>query len=188
MSSRLPELRNPPPALPEMPLHEKIMFEKSLLLPGEIGPRPLYHPSFDEPQGQAPVYQAAAAFPAPVYQAAAAYQAPVYQAAAAFPAFQAPKTMAEIEVRKKQHIFKDLEGQLSRKEITPDVFEKEVALLNLSQDEMDEAGLFLLNQEGGKRKSRYSKTNKRRRSRSNKRSKSRSHKRQRHRSNKRSRK
>jgi len=183
MSSRLPELRNPPPALPERPSHEKIIFEKSLLLPGEIGPRPLYHPSFDEPQGQAPV-QAAAAFPAPVYQAAAAYQAPVYQAAAAFPAFQAPKTMAEINLRRRQIKFKELEGKLSRKEITSDVFDKEVAPLDLSRDEMDEAGLFGLYQKGGKRKSRYLKTNKRRRSRS----KSRSNKRQRHRSNKRSRK
>jgi hypothetical protein len=63
----------------------------------------------------------------------------------------------------------ELSDQLAKGIIKPEVFQQKIDLLKLSDKQMDEAGLFGLNQ-GGKRKSRYSKMNKMRRTRSNKRS------------------
>ena len=144
---------------------------------------------YDDDMGQPAAYQAQGA---PAYQAPS-YQAPSYQA----PAYQAPKSLEEL--RERQNMFTDLERnfalkrmQLDRGSITQDefnkqveIFERQAASLKLTKSQMDKAGLFLLNKQGGKRKSHYSKTNKMRRSRSNKRSKSRSNKRSKSRSNKR---
>lgn len=111
------------------------------------------------------------------YQVAAAQaQAPAGQAQAD----QGPKSLAELlDLRRRQTEFTNLERRLALREISVDEYKQKVTSLNLSEDERDEAGLFLLQEQGrgGKRKSKKyhykkksnkSKSNKRRRSRSNK--------------------
>lgn len=158
---QLPKLRDPPPALPELSGEAYANIVNAELLPDEE--------IYRDRRGTGTQYVEVAA------------QAPV--AADAFPAFQRPQSMEEIIIRKKQKEFAKLSEQLAKGIITPEVFQQKSDLLKLSDEQMDEAGLFGLNK-GGKRKTRYSKMNKMRRTRSNKRSKKRSNKR----SNKRSRK
>ena len=156
-NSQLPELRDPPPALPELSDEAYANIVNAGLLPGEEMHRDRRgtETRYDEVAAQAPV---AARVPD------------------AFPAFQRPKSMEEIDLRRRQREFMVLSEQLAKKIITPEVFGQKSALLNLSGPQMDEAGLFILNKNGGKRKSRYLKVNKRRRTRSNKRSNKRSRK------------
>ncbi len=153
-NSQLPELRDPPPALPPMSDVDYGNTVNAELLPHEE--------IFRDRRGTGTQHDVAA-------------QAPAARAPAVFPAFQRPQTMKEINLRKRQIEFANLSEQLAKGNITPEVFGQKSALLNLSDEQMDEAGLFLLNQ-GGKRKSRYLKVNKRRRTRSNKRSNKRSRK------------
>ena len=162
------DLREAPPPLPLMSQEAFEKFQNDQFLPGEkemFGFRsiPQEHDlemfQFADGQAQAAAGQAQAA--------------------------QGSKTLAELlDLRRRQKKFTDLERQLALGEISVDVYKQKVTSLNLSEDERDEAGLFLLqghgDGHGGKRKSnksRYnkkSKTNKRRRSRSRKRSKRRS--------------
>ena len=155
MNSQLPELRDLPQALPSMSDEAYGNTVNEQLLPGE-------YDLFRDRRGFAPMKKS---------QYGVAARAPV-----AFPAFQPPQTMEEINLRRRQTEFATLSEQLAKGIITPEVFGQKSALLNLSDEQMDEAGLFLLNKKGGKRKSRCVKMNKMRRTRSNKRSNKRSRK------------
>jgi hypothetical protein len=172
------DLREAPPPLPLMSQEAFEKFQNDQFLLGEkdmFGFRsiPQEHDlemfQFADGQAQAAAGQAQAA--------AGQAQAAAGQAQAA----QGAKTLAELlDLRRRQKKFTDLERQLALGEISVDVYKQKVTSLNLSEDERDEAGLFLLQGQGhghgGKRKSKKShynkksKTNKRRRSRSRKRS------------------
>ena len=160
------DVREAPPPLPLMSQEAFEKFQNDQFLPGEkdmFGFRsiPQEHDlemfRFDDGQAQAAAGQAQAA---------------------AGQADQGPKSLAELlDLRRRQKKFTDLERQLTVGDISVDEYKQKVTSLNLSENERDEAGLFLLQQDhGGKRKSkksRYkkkSKTNRRRRSRSQKRS------------------
>ena len=179
------DLREAPPPLPLMSQEAYENFQNDQFLPGEkdmfgFRPIPQEHDlemfQFDDGQAQAAAGQAQAA--------AGQAQAAAGQAqAAAGQAAQGPKSLAELlDLRKRQKKFTDLERQLALGDISVDEYKQKVTSLNLSEDERDEAGLFLLQEQGhgGKRKSkkyRYnkkSKTDKRHRSRSRKRSRRRS--------------
>ena len=172
------DLREAPPPLPLMSQEAFEKFQNDQFLPGEkymfgFRPIPQEHDlemfQFDDGQAQAAAGQAQAA--------AGQAQAAAGQAA------QGPKSLAELlDLRRRQKKFTDLERQLALGDISVDEYKQKVTSLNLSEDERDEAGLFLLQGQGhgGKRKSkkyRYnkkSKTDKRHRSRSRKRSRRRS--------------
>ena len=108
-NSQLPELRDPLPALPELSDEAYANIVNAGLLPGEEMHRDRRGTTrYDEVAAQAPV------------------------APDAFPAFQRPKSMEEIILRRRQHEFMVLSEQLANKIITPEVFGQKSAFLNLS--------------------------------------------------------
>jgi len=88
-------------------------------------------------------------------------------------------------MQKKLIEFAMLYEKLRKGDIMQLEFEEQIMDLELTEDQKQLASMLCLERLGGKKKSRYSKTNKMRRSKSNKRSKSRSNKRSKSRSNKR---
>ena len=151
------DLREAPPPLPLMSQEAYENFQNDQFLPGEkdmfgFRPIPQEHDlemfQFDDGQAQAAAGQAQAA--AGQAQAAAGQaQAAAGQAqAAAGQAAQGPKSLAELlDLRKRQKKFTDLERQLALGDISVDEYKQKVTSLNLSEDERDEAGLFLLQEQ-----------------------------------------
>jgi hypothetical protein len=183
------DLREAPPPLPLMSQEDYEKFQNDQFLPGEkdmFGFRsgaaptlPLEYTDDDDDDDDMDQSQGASAYQAPESPEEEKRLLDIQERQTRFTDLERKLALKRIQLeegrkklKKGEITQKDFEKQEKEFSKQSEDFERQVASLKLTEDQMDEAGLFLLQDHGGKRKSkksRYnkkSKTNKRRRSRS----------------------